>query len=296
MIKRRQSLFKKRKPNKKIDYSNRKLENPFFRKKRRRKFKLPKISIGESGFKKKLIIALTILLASFVLWFFLFSSFFKITSISIRGLSRVSVEEVEDISWQQTQNRRFLLGSQKNIFLFSKNKYINNLKEKYTFENIEVEKKLPNELIIKIQEKSYAYIWIENDKYYYCDIDGYIIHEISPLDIKEKRYPLILNKGSSKADESKVNIDSKNIEYIINLFNEFAENNYELNIERFIVDDEKDTIQLDLESGPIVYFNTNEDAKKQISKLVILKNERLKDDFNTKNYIDLRYGERIYYR
>jgi hypothetical protein len=51
-----------------------------------------------------------------------------------------------------------------------------------------------------------------------------------------------------------------------------------------------------LKLGPAVYFNIEEDIDKQINKLIIIKNEKIKKDFNKKTYIDLRYGDRVYYR
>jgi len=48
--------------------------------------------------------------------------------------------------------------------------------------------------------------------------------------------------------------------------------------------------------GPKIFFNTEEGIDKQINKLLVIKNEKLKDDFNGKEYIDLRYGDRVYYR
>ena len=46
--------------------------------------------------------------------------------------------------------------------------------------------------------------------------------------------------------------------------------------------------------GPLIYFNTKEDTLKQIIKLKILIDEKLKDDFLNKTYINLKLGDSIY--
>ncbi len=48
--------------------------------------------------------------------------------------------------------------------------------------------------------------------------------------------------------------------------------------------------------GPAVYFNTEKDINAQIAKLLIITDKKLKDNFKNKKYIDLRYGDRVYYR
>ena len=66
-------------------------------------------------------------------------------------------------------------------------------------------------------------------------------------------------------------------------------------IDRFIVDS-TDTLKVILVDGPYVMFDLTKDLEKQISKLSVLKDQKLKSDFFNKEYIDLRYGDRVYYR
>lgn len=213
----------------------------------------------------------------------------------MEGTQKISSGEIEGLVWDQTKEKRFLFGQQNNLFLFKKNQFIKNLKERYTFDTLEVDKKMPGNLIINVREKSYAFIWRENDKYYYCDIDGYVIDEINPLEIKGKKYPLIENQGQGKLRDIEIDIEKKYIDYIMDLFNNLK-GNAQYPIEKFILDNEADTVKLQIAGGPQVFFNINEDQNKQIEKLNIIKDEKLKDDFNKKFYIDLRYGDRVYYR
>ncbi|PIR12865.1 hypothetical protein COV49_04090 [Candidatus Falkowbacteria bacterium CG11_big_fil_rev_8_21_14_0_20_39_10] len=277
---------------KKIDYHNKKYSNPFFQQRRKKRVR----RLDWSFLWRKKIITLSIWLIIIGLgWLFFFSNVFKINTISVEGTQKISSGEIEGLVWDQTKEKRFLFGQQNNLFLFKKNQFIKNLKERYTFDTLEVDKKMPGNLIINVREKSYAFIWRENDKYYYCDIDGYVIDEINPLEIKGKKYPLIENQGQGKLRDIEIDIEKKYIDYIMDLFNNLK-GNAQYPIEKFILDNEADTVKLQIAGGPQVFFNINEDQNKQIEKLNIIKDEKLKDDFNKKFYIDLRYGDRVYYR
>jgi len=278
-----------------IDYSKKGYENPFF-KRRRNPTNLP-----ASLTSRIKIISLLVLIAILTLvWFFFYSRFLDIKNIEVRGLNRLSSQEISDLVWRQVNSKIFFLNRQKNIFLFSKDRLRGTLASAYSFEKLTIEKKLPDTIVINIQEKSYAYVWSEADNYYYADIDGYIIEKINPLDIAHKKYPLIFNQGETKIitvnGQEIVQIDSVCINYILSLYNELKPEKYGFEIERFAIDNELNTIRVALYNGPSVYFNILESQEKQINKLLIIKNEKLKDDFNKKSYIDLRYGDRVYYR
>ena len=96
--------------------------------------------------------------------------------------------------------------------------------------------------------------------------------------------------------DKSITVEPGLIDYAKRLFIKFKEYENEFTIERFLVDSDINTVKLIIESGPAIYFNTTESIDKQIEKLLIIKNQKLKDDFNTKTYIDVRYGDSVYYR
>ncbi|MDP2753546.1 MAG: hypothetical protein Q8P40_04065, partial [Nitrospirota bacterium] len=81
-----------------------------------------------------------VLICGFV-WFFCFSPYFNIEMISAAGAKKISVQEIEDLAWRQAEQRRLLLGSQKNLFLFDAGKLVETLNERYCFDALKVEKK-----------------------------------------------------------------------------------------------------------------------------------------------------------
>lgn len=272
----------------KFDYSKKKLENPFF--KRREKIN------RASNLKIKIIIVLIALFICFILWFLYFSTSLRITEISIDGLGRVPNEEVYALVEEQIGSKKFFILPQKNLFLFDELEFFNLLKNKYRFEEVIISKSWPHKLEIKIKEKPFACIWNEGDKYYYVDSDGFILEEINPLDIKKEKYTLIRNESEKKISDYKIQVDKKYMESAQELFRKLGDSSLGINIEKFIIDENIDTIKLKTEEGVKISFSTKNDLNKQIEKLIIIIREKLKEDFATKKYIDLRFGDKVYYQ
>ncbi|MFH1662063.1 MAG: cell division protein FtsQ/DivIB [Candidatus Falkowbacteria bacterium] len=283
----------------KFDYRKKNYKNPFFQNRKRKKIKIS----SKTTFRIKLIIAMIIVLIFGIMWFLCFSNFFIINNIEINNSEKISIEDIEKIAWEQTEKRRFLIITQKNLLFFNVSELIKKIEDQYCFDDLHIKKDFPNHLIINFKEKTYSAIWLENDKYYFIDNDGEILNEVNPLDITEKNYPLIEYSGVGDFSNEKIHSASsgqaenkKNINYIIKLFNEFKKVKLELKIDRFVIDEEENTVKIFIVDGPKIFFNTENDTNKQISKLIVIMNEKLKEDFYKKTYIDLRYGDRVYYR
>jgi cell division protein FtsQ len=251
---------------------------------------------SEWSWRLKLIILAAILIFIIFVWFIYFSSYFSITKIEINGNIKIPSNDIEKLVWQQSNNRRFFIGLQKNINIFNKDKLLNTLNEQYYFEKLSIKKDLPNTIIINLEEKSYSLIWYEADNYYYIDSNGSIISEADPLEIKQKSYPLIDNRGEKKVSGNAIEVNSNNLNYVTQLFKKFKNNHKNFKVDRFILDNELNTVKIALLDGPEIYFNIQEDISNQIAKLLVIVNEKLKDNFANKTYIDLRYGDRVYYR
>lgn len=280
---------------KKIDYKNKKFENPFFNKKKKAK-KIKKIN-KIPNLKIKFYFSLGFLFIVFILWLMFYSNIFFIQKIVVEGTVRAQPNEIANEVLKQTEGERFFIGTQNNIFVFDTEELKNNLMERYDFKSINILKERPGTIKIKVDEKNYAYVWKEKDKYYYADIDGYIIKEVNPLEIKESNYPLVNNQGDDKIYENKILVSEEKINFITEIFSYLQKNNsYDIEVETFIIDNDEHKVTLRIIGGPEVYFNSEESADAQITKLSIIKDERLKEDFYSKSYIDLRYGDKVYYR
>ena len=281
-------LKKTHKNNKKF-YQRKKYTNPFFqksKKRKRRRVSNPRILKISKFFSLSLIFFIGL-----AVWFIFYSNFFSIKKIEVRGGDRINPESIEDVAWKQISDSYLTVIPQKNIFIFNKNRLKTALENKYVFNDLVVIKKVPDKIVIEFNEKEYALILQEGDRYYYCDGEVEVISEIdNVLEIGQKDYPIIENLIE------RTKIKQEQVNYILNLFQTFKNYEKEFKINKFIIDKELNTVKVQLLNGPKIFFNTREEIEKQINKAVIIKNEKLKESFFTKEYIDVRIGDSIYYR
>lgn len=286
--------FKPRKSSrrKKIRYSTKNYSNPFFQKKRKRKVRLS----NEVSLKLKLIFFIVLVIGLFLGWLLLYSNYFTVTAITSTGEGKIETSKITDTAWKQIENNMFILWPQKNIFLFNTTLLRESLEKKYSFEYLDIKKKFPNQITINYKEKSHSLIWQNGENYYYADVNGAVISETNLLEIEYKDYPLIKNLAGYRIEENHLNVDSRYLEAAIKLFSELKKHELDFTVDRFILDNEVNTLKVQTLNGPQIYFNINDDLAKQINKLLIVKREKIKDNFNNKTYIDLRIGDSVYYR
>lgn len=283
-----------------------KYSNPYFRKKKKSKIKH---LVPDLSWRFKLFLAGLGALILLLVWVFLFSPLFTVKYVeviinspkadSIPADLRLKEDDIRQIVIEQTKSKFLKIIPRGNLFLFNKNLLEEKLAAKFCFHNLNIKKKFLHSVIVSLDEMEYAIVWQEGDKYYYADVDGKIITEANPLEIKHRQYPLVHNQEGSKVVDNSIT-DFPYINFVVELFSKARKTLDQLNIERFIVGGEINTIKMAIENGPIIYFNTtNVDGyliDKQLNKLKIVIQEKLKQDFLKKDYIDLRYGDRIYYR
>ncbi|HKK54007.1 MAG TPA: FtsQ-type POTRA domain-containing protein [Patescibacteria group bacterium] len=277
-------VLKKRRRRK--DYQNKSFNNPFFKDKRR----------GRTGVSKKFILysLVIILILAFAFWFFYISDTFKIKNIEINGLERTAEHEVLDkISEVSGKTKLFL--QQDNLFLISTNNLSTVLKNHFNFAQVDINKELPGKIIIDISERKYEAIFLEDGNYYYIDKAGYIVDKINELkDVNSVNYAIINNESNNKIEENKVSIESDYIVFIDNFFNDLKQRSSDIVIEKFIVKNINSGLSAQVVNGPILYLNINNEVGSQVRNLVILKENKLNDNFFQRSYIDLRYGNRLF--
>ncbi len=268
----------------KKDYQAKNLRNPFFHK-------------TKQGTKKKhRLLFLLGFIALFVLifWFFGFSNFWNLNSIEINGLTRCPDNDLKKIISDQSESRCYLFFKEKNILLFNvktaRNKILNN----YNFADVKVTAKWPNTIKVDVYERPYAFIFKEGTNYYYSSADAYLIKEVpvNPEDLK-KYFILENNTPTTLIANDKISIPNDYLNFILNL-SRSLQAYPELKLENYQIDQGFRSINVKFLDGPTVYFNTKLVASEQLERLILVKKEKIKDNFSKVRYIDLRYGDRIF--
>jgi len=276
------------KKNSQIDYHEKKLENPFY--KRRENI------VSFAGVKGKLIIIGSALILIFIVWFIFISHFWAIQKISVAGIDQTSNDEINGLLAEQMHSGGFIIFPQSNLLFFNAKKFQNTLQDKYHFQNIAIKKKWPAGLEINITNKPLICIWEEGGDYFYADTDGYAVQKIDPLSIKDKKYPLIDNESSLKMYNTHITVDLNYIDFAAALYLKFSQAIPDVIPDHFVVDDSVDTIKLLTTSGLTITFSTRDAIDTQLNNLAILKNQKLKDDFAKQKMINLSFGDKIYYQ
>ncbi|MFA5155200.1 MAG: hypothetical protein WC453_02095 [Patescibacteria group bacterium] len=230
-----------------------------------------------------------------LIWFVLAAPFWRLAEIRISGLSRVPSSELEKIVWRQAANSRWLFFKQDNIFLFDRASATAAILADYNFSGVEINQAWPRALEIKVSERPYAFIFQEGNLLSYASADAYLIREPAVQEADRKKYFILENQnpGTLLGPKDKINISRDYLDFIMDLHQNLT--TYpELPVERFIIDQELNTVKVKFANGPQVYFNVKDTAAKQIQLLLLVKKEKIKDNFSRTNYIDLRFGGRIF--
>jgi hypothetical protein len=269
----------------KKDYQCKNLHNPFFRKAKQEKKK----------YAIQLYIGGSLLGFGLIIWFFLFSPVWQWDNIQIEGLTRLPADDIKSIVRDQGSDKRWLFFSQSNIFAFDAKSLTQKIVANYNFSGLTVEKSWPRTLVLKISERPYAFIWQEGTSTLYASADGYVIKDPAVSAEDQKKYPILENQtGQTMVDaDNKINLKSDYLVFFLQL-NTVLAMHPDLAVGKFILDRELNTLQVKFVAGPLAYFNTNNPAANQVNNLILVKNAKIKDNFNKTNYIDLRYGEKIF--
>ena len=268
----------------KKDYQCKNLRNPFFHKNKK----------GSLKKKVKLFLVSLFFFVAVLIWFFGFSSFWRLSNIEVSGLTRHSDNELKQLIYNQSESHIYLFFKENNTLFFDSKKARQQILTNFNFANVEIKIKLPKTIEIKVSERPYAFIFEEGSVNYYASIDAYLIKEttVNPEDLK--KYFILENKTSiSLIKNNKIDIPSEYLNFVLNLSRALS-NQSDLQVEKFEIDQGYRSISVKFVNGPTAYFNTKLIASEQLDRLILVKKEKIKDNFSKVNYIDLRYGDRIF--
>ncbi len=234
-----------------------------------------------------------LLVAATIIWVLFFSTLFTIKYIEIRGANLSPSLDIEAKVYAQTEEKRALFLQQNRLFVFSSEDLKTKLINDYSLQTLKVIKKLPSTLIIELQEKQAAAVWLEAEQYYLLDADAKIISSSTPEEIG---VPIIRNNGVPKIIERKVDIDSSVISTASQIFINFPSRFSWISVKELAVTNDARTLILASAKGPMIYFNTSESVEPQLIRLDTLLQGELRTRFEKLDYIDLRFGDKLYYK
>lgn len=275
----------------KKDYQQKSLNNPFFRNRQK------KSSTHKSRRSFLLFFIILFLLLSGLFYFFFISNSFSLQDVQVNGLTRSSNKELVALVWSQSEESRLLVFKQSNLFFFEDNELRKDLNQNFSFAKVEIKKKWPHTLVINVKERTLAFIWQDGTGKYFSDGDGCLIPEIKPSPKDEKLYPILKPSVEENyiQENNCLKIGDNYLASMLDLNTQLKA--YEnLVVQNYIFGAEFNTLTIDLRDGPKVYFNIKDNLAKQVKKLEIIKRDKSEAEFKVLAYIDLRYGDRVYFK
>ncbi len=240
-----------------------------------------------------LYIALAVVIIGALVWLSAFSSITRLQRVEVIGADNHDPLELERLAWYQSEERRFLLLSQEQLMLYKSSELRKALEDRFAFESIRVSKRFPNTLRVMVTEKQSAAVWFEADAYYQVDPSGWII---SPLGGPLPGMPIVYNNGDARVEGKKVSNSEQVIAAATYLSQELPGRLSNLTIRQLVIDNERATLKAIFNPNVIVFFSTEGALSGQLDRLEILVKQELKDQFKKLSYVDLRYGEKVYYK
>ena len=228
-------------------------------------------------------------------WALFFSPFFIISQVDVTGTDEVRAREVEDMLWQQTDESRFYALSQNRLPLFDSSNLQSRILERYNLEKVNIRKKLPNSITIELTEKKPVAVWFEMDTYYIVDEQGYMLR-IIPGAIAD--LPIIYNNAHPQYNEQSKQFYNQSgvIAMARDIQSQLESSLSFLNVYQMTVTQEKNTLTLILKDGPLIYLSTGQPLMTQVEHLTTLHNTELKNQWSKLDYVDLRFGDKLYYK
>jgi len=242
-----------------------------------------------------------ICVASFILiitvvYFLFFSPMFQVAAIGISGNQKIKSSDIENTAWNSV-NKKILTFSYKSIFMANSAEIVKNVAQAFpVIENVQVQKKLPKNIVLKITErKPYAVFCGSEDinpgSCFLLDENGIIFESIE--NIMEDDFVIIDAFKHEGIKPGEKVIEKNTMDAIVNIQKDLK-NNFYIDSRRVLIGN---PLVVTTSENWRVYFNPDLDIELQIKKMnALLKDEIAEDKRKDLQYIYLQYKDRAYYK
>jgi len=269
------------------------MTNYRYRSQKYRKTAKGKKVIGHQNFSKKKkmslgnrffwLFVLILIFLGIIFYFFFFSSLFQVKNIDIYGNPRVKEPEIRDMVNQEI-NRKIFFVIPRNIFFINSNKIEKSIKDKFSYlEEVEIKKKFFRSLVVNMEGRILIGVWCNDLECFRLDDQGIVFEQ------GKKQAKLIIKSDKEVILGEKI-IEKEYLDKIMEIMRE-------LETEEFFVPEKEEKLTAKMKEGWEAYFNPQKEISSQILNLkLILKEKISQSERENLEYIDLRFGDRLFYR
>jgi cell division septal protein FtsQ len=242
---------------------------------------------------------LSLMFLAVAAYVFIFSDFLKITRINVAGNIDLSSAGITDKINSDLSGKYWNIFPKNNLLLARIGNTEKYLREEFKkIETVEIYRKFPDTLMVKIKERSAVILWCTGGPCYIIDEKGYAYTGINleqqenlPADlikmVDTSAHPVAL--GEKTLDESLV-------AYLSNLRNELKKPDIEIEDEWHTPSPVSEDIEIITKEGWRLIFSTEINPSKSLRTLKTFLNEELKEDRSKLEYADLRVEDKVFYK
>ena len=238
-------------------------------------------------------ISLIALMLSGGLYWLFFSPAFAINQIRVNSSFYISSDTLAAHIKNQMTQFRWKIMPERNIFAFNTERFLQNVSSQFSLSNAYISKDRPHTLNITRADPPREAIWSSKGAQYAIDAQGKIAGTIVTPALNAT---ILYDTSNSNPAVGEQVVPVGLLQFVIAVLQDDKIKN--LGPKFFTIEKPNATdIQLKLAAGWKAYFDTTSDSKAQLANLdLILHNTVPPDKRNQLDYIDLRYGEKVYYK
>jgi len=222
---------------------------------------------------------------------------FTVKNVIINGVSSGQTEQkIKQIVYDVMSERRWWLLPQSNIFYFNSQETRQRLGREFYSQSLVIRRHWPNVLKLDFMQSLIVARWLNGNKIYALDNRGVLVQELSASDTGNKSLISIKEAGVKVHDLGETVVAADVVGFLKDFYQKWQDDLNKLPFDYVLLDSGSlPTVQI-YSGNWYVYVSVREDVAEQITALKRLLNEKIGRDMDKLQYIDVRFGSRLYYK
>lgn len=224
---------------------------------------------------------------------------FRIDQIEILGVEYLDKVALESVISTHLQDSRLIFFNRSNRFLFSAEELSRLLTEQFALANTTIALQ-EGTLFIQLEERTSNLFWKTQEKLFVVDLEGVVVREVIDSDdsilqqANLSELPIFIDTNNVAVDIGSLVLTPMEIEQAFMFFEDL----HKANIGYTYIEVDRlagKWVKLMTEQGYSILFDLTGNIDEQFQHLSAVLQEQV-DDPTTLEYIDLRFGDKVYFK